>query len=563
MLIVAKAAMVAGHPLPVSAWTPVALIWQDVLAAVVFAVVVAPLPSSATRALYLVLVTLVAIEVPVARTMSSPLTWPMIRAARGALLDSIRHEMTMANAIGCGSVVGTAVIAPWWLSRLTLWPGKQTITAAAVLIGIGWIGADRVDLGGRERNAFGALWPVASLPPVAGDDRHDWRRSDVPADPADDLGQLRGAARGRNVVLILLESTAAQNLKMFGGDRDPMPNLTALAQDAVVFRNAYAVYPESIKELFAALCARDPAYDTAPELYANVPCAALPQMLKAAGYRTALFHSGRFAYLGMESVIEHRGYDVLEDAGAIGGNVNSSFGVDEPATVGRILGWIDRGREPFFVTYLPVAGHHPYSTQAPGPFPVTTERDQYLNALHEGDAALGELFAGLRARGLDRRTLFVIFGDHGEAFGQHDGNFAHTLYIYEENVHVPYVIAMPGAGRGQIVHKTVSVVDTAPTILDLLGVAGDSRQQGVSMLGPDPLMSLFFTDYSLGWLGLRDGCWKYLYEIASKRSRLFDLCADPGEILDRSAAERDRLTAYRDRLERWSAERRSAIISGR
>ena len=40
-------------------------------------------------------------------------------------------------------------------------------------------------------------------------------------------------------------------------------------------------------------------------------------------------------------------------------------------------------------------------------------------------------------------------------------------------------------------------------------------------------MALFFTDYALGWLGLRDGCWKFLLELDSKRSQLFDVCRDP------------------------------------
>jgi hypothetical protein len=46
-------------------------------------------------------------------------------------------------------------------------------------------------------------------------------------------------------------------------------------------------------------------------------------------------------YLGMMSVIDHRGFDVMEDAGAIGGLVDSSFGVDDASTVSRVLQWID------------------------------------------------------------------------------------------------------------------------------------------------------------------------------------------------------------------------------
>ena len=182
----------------------------------------------------------------------------------------------------------------------------------------------------------------------------------------------------------------------------------------------------------------------------GVPCLSLASSSRDAGYRTALFHSGRFRYLGMEPMIADRGFDVLEDAGAIGGNVQSSFGVDEPATVERMLEWIDslREGERFFLTYLPVAGHHPYATPDPGPFQATGEFDRYLNALHYGDAALGELFDGLARAAAGRSHAVRRSGDHGEAFGQHPDNFGHTLFIYDENVRVPFVIAAPGLITG-------------------------------------------------------------------------------------------------------------------
>src|SRR5262249_28590167 len=153
--------------------------------------------------------------------------------------------------------------------------------------------------------------------------------------------------------LIALESTAAQYLSIYGAHQDPTPNLTRFAQHSIVYERAYTVYPESIKGLFAVLCSRYPAFQTTAEVDARGPCPSLAQTLTDAGYRTSLFHSGRFMYLGMEDLVQNRGYQTLEDAGAIGGNVNSTFGVDEPAAVARILNWIDSlpKDQPFFITY--------------------------------------------------------------------------------------------------------------------------------------------------------------------------------------------------------------------
>src|SRR6185295_1280725 len=135
---------------------------------------------------------------------------------------------------------------------------------------------------------------------------------------------------------------------------------------------------------------------------------------------------------------------------------------------------------------------------------------RYRNALHYGDAALGDLMRGLQRRGRYADTVWIVLGDHGEAFGQHDGNFGHTFQVYEENVRVPFLIAAPGLMSAQVrTSQIVSLVDTALT--------SDAR------------MAFFYADYSLRLLGLRDGNLKYIHELDSSRSRIFDLASDPFE----------------------------------
>jgi arylsulfatase A-like enzyme len=219
-------------------------------------------------------------------------------------------------------------------------------------------------------------------------------------------------------------------------------------------------------------------------------------------------------------------------------------------------------RRAFFLTYLPVAGHHPYDTPEPGPFPGQEDPDRYQNALHYADAALGSLIQGLRERGLYDRTLFVIFGDHGQAFGQHDGNYGHSLFLYEENIHVPYLIAAPGLIDDQErVTRTSSLIDTTPTILDLVGLSSPDGYQGSSALEAERRMVLFCTDYSLRLMGMRDGCWKYLYEMDSGRSKLFDLCEDGFELKDLSGNYPERVAAYRERAIRWSSAQKGMIAN--
>jgi arylsulfatase A-like enzyme len=103
------------------------------------------------------------------------------------------------------------------------------------------------------------------------------------------------------------------------------------------------------------------------------------------------------------------------------------------------------------------------------------------------------------------------------------------------------------------------LVDAAPTVLDLLGLAAPAGWQGRSLLDPEPGVALFGTDYSLGLLGLRDGRWKLLHELESGRSCLYDLHADPGEANDLSGAYPERAAVYRDHLLRWAAAQKYRI----
>ena len=554
VLVGAHVLMIAGHSIPLSPWTPFAYFWQDALVALLFGALDHFLNRlRVSWTLYGTLVLYTALNVPIARILSSPLTWTMMRAARGPLSDSIAYYLTLGNIAAITSVVAMGVVFPLVLKRVRFNRSPWMVLGGVIISAVGPLATTRVETSGFHRNAYGVLWTAGISSPVS--ESATWRSSPFPSAAQDDgLTQFRGKAAGRNVVMIALESTAARYLQPYGASQDPMPNLTKLAADGIVFERAYTVYPESIKGLVSVLCSRYPAFQTAADGYAKVHCPALAQLLGDAGYRTALFHSGRFMYLGMEAVIQHRGYQVLEDAGAIGGNVNSSFGVDEPAAVGRILEWIDSlpKAQPFFLTYLPVAGHHPYATPTPGPFANNNEFGNYLNALHYGDESLGALIQGLRDRGLEQNTLFVLFGDHGEAFQQHDGNTGHSMFVYDENVRVPYIIAAPGLLRGQSRARTsASLIDTAPTVLDLLGLPVPRTFQGSSLLNSDNRMALFFTDYSLSLLGLYDACWKYIYEVDSTRSRLYEVCQDPAEVMDRSKAEIERIEIYRQHLKKW------------
>ncbi len=564
VFLISKLITLYVHAVPLSPLLPLAWFWQDAVVVAVFACGERVLKAKwFWRIVYSALVLLTAFGTPVSMDLGSPLTGAMLRAARGTLADSIRHHATPVNIMVTGGLLLVAVLVPLFWKRRDV-RTRTLVVAGLIALVVGQLAAARVDTRGMERNPVFALAGTV-LPRVRGESyEEDWRQplqprtNGAPNDKAvnDTLRALRGAASGSNVLMVVLESTGAQYLQPWGAAEDPMPTLSALATRSILFENAYALYPESVKGLVSYLSSRYPGFDVPNARHGSIASPSIATQLGSAGYETALFHSGRFMYLGMEELLAGTGFGLLEDAGHISGNHNSSFGVDEPAAVARILQWIDsvpRGKR-FFAAYLPIAGHHPYVFTAPARFPGTEELDRYRNSLFDADRALSILLDGLRQRGLDSSTVVVVMADHGEAFGQHPGNYGHTLGIYEENMKVPLLLTLPEGRRVPArVHRSASLLDVAPTVLDLLGVASPPEFQGTSLLDDGDRMALFFTDYSLGLLGARDGCIKYIYEMEPRRSRMFDVCADPGEQNDIAGNDAKMSRLYRDRLMRWIA----------
>src|SRR5436309_5359659 len=118
VFILAKACVLAGRDIPMSAWTPITYLWQDLLVVLLFALLECVVrPTWITWSLYSLLVLYAAINVPVARVLSTPLTVPLLRAARGPLTDSVLYYLTWTNVGLVLLVLAAATAFPCWLPR--------------------------------------------------------------------------------------------------------------------------------------------------------------------------------------------------------------------------------------------------------------------------------------------------------------------------------------------------------------------------------------------------------------------------------------------------------------
>jgi len=167
-------------------------------------------------------------------------------------------------------------------------------------------------------------------------------------------------------------------------------------------------------------------------------------------------------------------------------------------------------------------------------------RSVYDAKIHEADRKFGLFLEEFDKLGLTGKTVIIISSGSGNEYYEHK-RFDHGFSLYEELIHVPLIIKVPGK-RGHVIENQVRTIDIMPTALDLLNIDYDktveNQMQGVSLVslikGEDLSLDAFSeTDYLFHAFkrSLRtSNGWKYIYSIDTEQRELYDLNEDPQEL---------------------------------
>lgn len=101
---------------------------------------------------------------------------------------------------------------------------------------------------------------------------------------------------------------------------------------------------------------------------------------------------------------------------------------------------------------------------------VDTFRNLYRGCIKYCDHLINQLVDGFKEAGVWDETIFILFGDHGDSFGE-NGVYGHHFSTDESLIHVPLLIRDPtGAVSPGRVSEPVSLTDIYPTVLKLADV---------------------------------------------------------------------------------------------
>jgi arylsulfatase A-like enzyme len=468
--------------------------------------------------------------------------------------------------------------------------GAAMLLALGVAVQASRILGSRLD--GIHRLARKTLPWLAVTPLLLGAGLHGWetiieRRR---------LGALAPSQGMPNILLIILDTTRALNLGLYGYERDTSPGIDRFARGGVTFDRVFATAPWTLPSHASMFTGRLPTEFNADwNLPLDAQWPTLAEALASRGYATTGF-IGNTIYATREMGLD-RGFMHYED------HPVSMAQVVKSASLGRaIMGpqlrgllhyytplahksaatineqftrWLDAnpGR-PFFAFLNYFDTHSPYLPPAPfagrfGPIEPRTnvpvepqtdwtpeqvelQRNAYDASLAYLDSELDSLFAELGRRGTLANTLVILSADHGEEMHEH-GVMEHGNSLYRPAVQVPLIVVWPGhVPAGLRVASAVSIRDIPRTVLELSG-AGPSDFPGrslsrfwgadtsgsdgdtlVAVLSPTRGLPLSYPAATERLASIVLGRWRYIRSAAGAE-QLFDAEQDRFERTDLSA----------------------------
>jgi arylsulfatase len=106
----------------------------------------------------------------------------------------------------------------------------------------------------------------------------------------------------------------------------------------------------------------------------------------------------------------------------------------------------------------------------------------YLNTIRDSDRSIQQIVDVMNEMDLWRDTVVLFTADHGEMGGAHGGLKGKGPMSYEENGHVPLIIAHPAAKAGATCSALTSHLDLVPTFVGLSGVPDSKWPAAVKVL---------------------------------------------------------------------------------
>ena len=287
--------------------------------------------------------------------------------------------------------------------------------------------------------------------------------------------------RPRRVILISIDTCRADYLSCYGCPLKTTPNIDTVAAEAVRFEHVIAPNPLTLPSHSTMMTGTIPPHHGIHDnlnYTLNQSNVTLAEILKKDGFRTGAVISA--SVLKDEFGLD-QGFDNYDDE--FDQRLEGEYHVERKGAEAtqHAVSWIEKNQDQNFFLFLHYYDpHYPYeppeefrnrfgNTPGTGDFDKNEHKRFYAAEIAYTDFCIGQVIEKLKSLGLYDSTLLIITSDHGEGLGDHK-EATHGYYIYQESIHVPLIVKLPGMKNAKTIKDTVGIVDITPTICSLLNL---------------------------------------------------------------------------------------------
>lgn len=328
---------------------------------------------------------------------------------------------------------------------------------------------------------------------------HFFFRENLPEDKIDEVkvflaerervrlpGNFSGAAKGRNLIIIQVESLQQFVIDLKINGTEVTPNINRFAREASYFSRIYsqtALGNSSDAEFIVNTGLYPSATGVAYTRFAGNRYEALPKILGENGYSTIALHGDRPGFWNRNRMYPSMGFDKFVSKKDFIADENIGMGLSDASFFRQSLDILDKTGKPFYAFMITLTSHYPYNFEGifkaarldTGSFEGTLIGN-YLASMKYFDDQFGMFIEGLRQKGLLDSSVIAVYGDH-TAIPAWDRSSLEKLlgknlkndWEWKAMQRIPLLMRVPGGilPFGEI-SRSAGLIDLPDTLADLM-----------------------------------------------------------------------------------------------
>ncbi|MEA4873275.1 MAG: LTA synthase family protein [Synergistaceae bacterium] len=326
-------------------------------------------------------------------------------------------------------------------------------------------------------------------------------------------GYLNGFAKGKNLIIIQVESLQQFVIDLRINGVEVTPNLNRFVRESAYFSGIYsqtALGNSSDAEFMVNTGLYPSASGVAYTRFAGNRYEALPKVLADIGYVSLALHGDRPGFWNRHRMYPSMGFSRFISKKDFIVDENIGMGLSDASFFRQSLDILDKTQKPFYAFLITLTSHYPYNFDEifeetklnTSPFEGTL-MGNYLTSMKYFDDKFGSFIEGLRKNGLLDTSVIALYGDHPAIPSWDRSNLEKLLgrslkndWEWKYVQRIPLMIKIPGIHYPSEDNKeTAGLIDLPETFADLMGFEFKAGF-GTSLFGKDRSEPVIFRNGS-------------------------------------------------------------------